>query len=689
MIDGASLASLLSVWLAVAVCGVLAWPLSAWLFPTDPDRGYLAAKPLAWIAGSYAAWLAAVFGVGFAQYGWLVGLAGIAALSAAALPAVRRLGFPGFRRVLTLETGFLLLLLIGALIKARVPDIHGLEKFMDFGFVNAALRTEAMPPLDPWWGDEPINYYYFGHVAAAWLIGLARVPADHGFNLMIGLIFAFTGALAYRLVSGTLAAGGTGRRLAAVSGGLAAVLVTLGGNFHSVLYGPFRAFSPTTYTRGYYYPDSTRFVGFDPPTMDHGFTEMPAYGFAVGDLHAHVLNLPVALLIALLLVRILQREWSAGAVGGVRLVEVGALGLLFAVTAMSNSWDAISYGVLMLLVGLLLLFRWGFTAPLRSLRLVGAALLVLALSGAAAAPFLLQFKPISSALVLSDGQTPLWQLAVLYAHLIGPGLVLLLVTPFWRRRDGRWVVAATLAVLAIILIALPEIAYVKDIYGYDHRRANTMFKFTFEAQPMAFLAGALLVGLLFGSRRRWAPVLGTVLAVPLVATLAFAGEIYGDTLRNLDRTTFTLDGLRFIDRDHGDDRPLLDWLKGRPLGSRLLLVEAPGDSYTDTGRFAALSGVPALLGWRGHEWLWRGDNTTPYKRYDEIAAFYQDTDFAKACQFVLAHGVTHIAIGTIEREVFPELAETTLERLGQTVVESGSSRLIAVDRARCEAPGAS
>ena len=27
-------------------------------------------------------------------------------------------------------------LLVGAIVKAGVPDIHGLEKFMDFGFVN-------------------------------------------------------------------------------------------------------------------------------------------------------------------------------------------------------------------------------------------------------------------------------------------------------------------------------------------------------------------------------------------------------------------------------------------------------------------------------------------------------------------------------------------------------------------------
>lgn len=690
MIDGASLLSLLSVWLSVGLCGWLALPLAAVLFPADIDRGYLAAKPIAWIAGSYLAWLAAVWGIPFAQYGGLVGIAGLAVICVTAFFFARRLEFPRWRRLAVLEAGFLLLLLVGALIKARVPDIQGLEKYMDFGFVNAALRAETMPPGDPWWAGEPINYYYFGHVAAAWLIQLSHAPADQGFNLMIGLIFAFTASLSYRLVAGVLAAGGGGRRVTAVSGGLAAILVTLGGNFHSVLYGPLRALSPTTYTRGYYYPDSTRFVGFDPPTMDHGFTEMPAYGFAVGDLHAHVLNLPVALLMALLLVRVLQREWTSKlAIGGVRLIEIAALGGLFGVTAMCNSWDAISYGLLMLLVGLLLLVRWGYRNPWQSLRLIGSALLVLTVSGLAAVPFLLQFKPISSSLLWSDERTPLWQLGVLYAHVIVPMVLLVAIAPLWRRKDGRWVVAATLAALAVVLIALPEIAYVKDIYGFDHRRANTMFKFTFEAQPMAFLASAVLVGLLLDGRRWWSALAGAVIAVPLLATLSYAGEIYGYTLRNLDRTKFTLGGLGFIDREQSADRPLIDWLKLQPPDAPILLVEAPGDSYSKAGRLSALTGVPAVLGWRGHEWLWRDDNTTPYKRSDEIAAFYLEPDFAKACQFVLSRGVTHVAIGTIEREMFPALAVSTLERLGPSVAGTGSSALIAVVPANCLAKGAS
>src|SRR5258708_38797604 len=30
------------------------------------------------------------------------------------------------------------------------PDIHGLEKYMDYGFVNSILRSQYFPPKDMW-----------------------------------------------------------------------------------------------------------------------------------------------------------------------------------------------------------------------------------------------------------------------------------------------------------------------------------------------------------------------------------------------------------------------------------------------------------------------------------------------------------------------------------------------------------
>ena len=54
------------------------------------------------------------------------------------------------------------------------------------------------------------------------------------------------------------------------------------------------------------------------------------------------------------------------------------------------------------------------------------------------------------------------------------------------------------------------------------------------------------------------------------------------------------------------------WLRSQPADVDLLLVEAASHSYDNAGRLSAMTGVPAYLGWAGHEWLWRGDNTLPF-----------------------------------------------------------------------------
>src|SRR3989344_3265356 len=48
------------------------------------------------------------------------------------------------------EIIFLAGLFFWSYIRAHQPDIHGLEKYMDFGFVNSIIRSEYFPPLDMW-----------------------------------------------------------------------------------------------------------------------------------------------------------------------------------------------------------------------------------------------------------------------------------------------------------------------------------------------------------------------------------------------------------------------------------------------------------------------------------------------------------------------------------------------------------
>lgn len=47
----------------------------------------------------------------------------------------------------------------------------------------------------------------------------------------------------------------------------------------------------------YWFPDATRYIGFNPDVPDKTIHEFPCYSFVLGDLHAHVVNIMFILLL--------------------------------------------------------------------------------------------------------------------------------------------------------------------------------------------------------------------------------------------------------------------------------------------------------------------------------------------------------------------------------------------------------
>ena len=168
---------------------------------------------------------------------------------------------------------------------------------------------------------------------------------------------------------------------------------------------------PTT-REAYHYPDSTRFIGFDPETEDRGFTEFTAYAFRVGDMHAHVLATPVFLAAVLLLIGIL-RAGAEGHKPGFGLSA--ALGAMIGVSYGTNAWDV-------LILGLGALAVWGITiARFRGAgldRMVAVGITAMATAVAVALPFAAQFDPFGQGVAWTDNQSPMWQLLVLHGAIV-------------------------------------------------------------------------------------------------------------------------------------------------------------------------------------------------------------------------------------------------------------------------------
>lgn len=645
-----------------AVLALASWaarPLALRLVPGG--SGWIAALVLAYIVMGWVPWaLAALHIVPFG----IASLAGLAALIGARLwlgaaPSDNR-------SALTVAVGFGALFWLGLAQRMGHADLSGLEKFTDMAFLAAAMRTDYMPPPDAWYAGEAINYYYVGQAMAAAWGNILGTTADRAYQIAMASIFALTGVSVWKLTVSL--AQPAGPRLARGLGALAALLVLYGGNFHSALYTLFRGLVPAT-NPAFYFPDSTRFVGFDPLVEDKGFTEFPAYAFSVGDLHAHVAATPVFFLGLMILLAFLARGLK---VQSPDLVQAAGFGWVLGLCAAINSWDVAILGLLALfaILAAALFDRKPTRARLDAL---GVACVVVAATGfLAAAPFLGHFEPFANGIEAAPNHTPLWQLLVLYGHGLLP--LMLFGVVVWKRPDARdhWPIGLLFAG-AVALFFIPEVVIVRDIYGLEYARANTMFKLSFRAQPLLIIAAVATLGLAvrFG---RLGMIAAGLAALPVVSILAYMPHIFvwPSTIRSLD-------GLGFL----GEERALVLAAGRLPLDPGQSFVEASGNAFGDTARVSAMTGQPTVIGWAAHEWLWRNNGDAPNRRAQRVETFYTTDDQALRCTLVRRYGVRYVILGQIERSHYEALNEAGLTALGPAVFSDAGGQILQVDPARC------
>jgi len=378
--DSSPLSALLWLlaWYALAVLGA---PVAFAAFGGWRDAGAGFAKLIGWLLLGYAIWLPTSLGLSsYDRWGLLAGLLLVLAADAAALwwigrrrSAARRAppdttvvyGLATLARALRERRRAIvqgeLVFLAGfaalALVRALNPDlwhpVWGGEKPMEFGFLNAILRSPVMPPYDPFFSDGYINYYYYGLFLVSLPIKALGIAPAVGFNLGVATIFGLTLAAAF-----ALAAQATRR---ARYGLVAAFLVGVAGNLAGVFaVGWSRGFGAVvdalrTGLAGFAARLGDWYIG---PSRVIPFTinEFPAFTFLFADLHPHMIALPIGVLAAALAFRLVggagPREGvPAGlAVAGRPARPWPALALLaltLGALAVTNSWDFPTYALLL------------------------------------------------------------------------------------------------------------------------------------------------------------------------------------------------------------------------------------------------------------------------------------------------------------------------------------------------------
>jgi len=558
---------------------------------------------------------------------------------------------------------FFLALAVWANIRGFQPDIEGLEKYMDFGFVNSILRGSSFPPADMWLAGESINYYYFGHLMSAVVTKISGLAAAVTYNLMIATIFALAFSAAFCL-GGNLAARGekkikTTWRLFGAGGLITAILLNLGGNLQPMYY-----WLKNQSFAGYWYPDATRFIIDKFGAADNTIHEFPIYSYVVADLHGHLLDLPVVLFFLALIYL-----WTANRGKKSRWLPL-ITALALAVMYMTNMWDFAIYFLLLAMVTLGQMFvQYGLVRNTitKSVLRLGPILL---LSILFVLPFQLNFKSIASGVALTDYHSPLWMLVVLWGWPLFFSLVLAGLLIMKRKSLAGWLTGKRLYLVGLVLVSwlliiLPEIIYVKDIYIHSYQRANTVFKFTYQSFVMFAIAGSymlvkiipeiknkLVLWLVYGASL---VMLTFILIYPRQAVKSY----YGLTdYRGLN-------GVAYLQKKSPGDYGAISWLN--KISGQPVIVEAVGESYTEYARISANTGLPTVLGWRVHEWLWRGSFDEPGKRTEEVRQIYESPSFEETKNILDEFGVKYVIVGALERKAYPALNADKFNQLGRPV----------------------
>ena len=331
--------------------GILFVPVTTRIFKQFPDKGYPFAKTIGILVVSYTIYVCGLLKIlPFTKESLMFILFLVAftvyKLFGAEIRSFKKLSkkqllLIGFEEIL-----FIVSLIFLAIVRAQEPSIHGLEKFMDFGFIQSINKSTFFPPLDMWLSADPthpagypINYYYFGHLTGAMLIKLSNVHPFIGYNLILAtifaqgmtLVFSLTGSIVHTIRNHAQKI----EKLALVPtmlvGLLGSFIVNLAGNLHTIYIftrgypnehpEPFwtRFQTPmeiqrTMDTTGkgffesmvqnsqYWYPNATRFIPFT-------IHEFPSYSYVVADLHGHVFDIPFVLLtLALIMIFFLYKS---------------------------------------------------------------------------------------------------------------------------------------------------------------------------------------------------------------------------------------------------------------------------------------------------------------------------------------------------------------------------------------------
>lgn len=395
-VNQSQIVAVLVMYMAVMAIGIGAYPIMRLAFPGLKDRGYPFFRLGGLLLLTFCIWILGSVGVDFTRT--TISLtAAVLLLISVILGVIQRKAIlndlkENWRYILFVELLALLAFVAFLLIRYANPDLwhpyKGGERPMDFAYLNAVMKSNGFPAYDPWFAGGYMNYYYYGFVIVGVLIKWLGVVPTVAYNIVLPILFSmlvlgafsigwniYCGVLrnspddtlqqkrrkrffTYALLVGGLAAlllvvlgnQATVKLIvdgwAQLGGGTPGVKVTIAQRISQALqgFGVFIKGTPMPFYPGTWYWNPSRVI------PGEAITEFPFFTFLYGDLHAHLIALPITVFVVGWLLSLVLSKARWGEVDGKHKWLGCAAGVLIGAIALgalrpTNTWDFYTYCV--------------------------------------------------------------------------------------------------------------------------------------------------------------------------------------------------------------------------------------------------------------------------------------------------------------------------------------------------------
>jgi YYY domain-containing protein len=405
------------IWyLVITLLGWIVYPFVRLALGKLRDHGYPFTKLVGLLLLALVVWLAGSEGIpvyrstiAFAVVGLLIVNGVLAWFQREELIAEIKTNWKHYLMIEAVGLAFFVAFL---LVRLGNPDLwhpsKGGEKPMDFSYFNAILKSTYFPPYDPWYANGYINYYYYGFVIVGMPVKLLGIVPSIAYNFILPTLYSMV-ALGAFCVGFNLTAAFRSRIAAQpeetpndtltnltqvpfFGGIISAISILVLGNLGTLRMiweglqklaangvsldqaGFFERFIWTfeglakfiggqalPYGPGDWYWIPSRAIPGEP------ITEFPSFTFLYADPHAHMIALPVTILVIGIALAILLGRWQWGdREGHVSWLHVGATFLLagIAIGALrpTNTWDWPTYLALTVVAVVYTGWRYGSVA---------------------------------------------------------------------------------------------------------------------------------------------------------------------------------------------------------------------------------------------------------------------------------------------------------------------------------------